>query len=285
MLPFPRILWHEVSTRERPPRQPEPTEIMDDFEQVSSYIDAYRWGGPTSALQLHHLREASYLIRPGDTVLDLACGHGPLLLELAALYPTTTFIGADLSPTMLAHLKATAVARGLGNVSVLHEDIRMVPSRGRRDVDVVISTSALHHLPDEDGLRAVFRRIASVLKTGGAFYVFDFGLLKSAEARRLCVREVAKSAPALTAHDYDLSLQAAFPIEQVFAFADSELPRPFVRMRSALVDFFYFLQTPPRTDRPASVDAYLTRRWNSLPLSLKAEHLTLRRLRIASSVA
>src|SRR5688572_20159869 len=132
--------------RERPARQPESSEAMDDVEQVRSYVKAYEWGGPTSALQLHHLRELSRMIRPGDTVLDLACGPGPLLLELAPLFPQTTFIGVDLSGTMLEYLREEIAARGLANVSVLQEDIRSLPSVGTGTVDLVISTSALHHL-------------------------------------------------------------------------------------------------------------------------------------------
>ena len=78
MLPIHKIIWHEAMAAERPERRPEPEESMDDLAQVRSYVQAYAWSGPTSALQLCHLRSLAGLIRPGDTVVDLACGPGPL---------------------------------------------------------------------------------------------------------------------------------------------------------------------------------------------------------------
>jgi arsenite methyltransferase len=284
MLPIGKIVWTEARTARRAQRKLEPTEAMDEIEQVRAYVQAYEWGGPTSALQLHHLRELSCLIRPRDTVLDLACGPGPLILELAGLFTETTFIGADLSASMLQHLRQQIAARGLNNVSVLQDDIRTLPSLQTRNVNLVISTSALHHLSDEDALRAVFRRINSLLKPGGGFYMFDFGLLKSREARRLFVAEVAKLAPAITTHDYELSLDAAYPIDVVFAIANEELPRPYEFATSAFVDFFYFLKTPPRAVCPARVQAYIDDVWRSLAVSMKLEHLMLRRLRRKTQV-
>lgn len=252
---------------------------MDGVEQVESYVKAYEWGGPTSALQLHHIRELSYIIRPGDTVVDLACGPGPLLLELAAIFPDTKFIGADLSANMLKRLEREATARQLRNVSVLLEDIRTLPSLVDRKVDVVISTSALHHVPDEESLRQVFERIRTLLKSDGGFYLFDFGLLKSRKSRALCVAEVAKLAPPITVLDYDLSLQAAFPIDRVLHFAQAELPRPTTSFVSAFVDFFYFLQGPRRTHPSSNARARISEIWPTLSYQMKLEHLMLRCLR------
>jgi SAM-dependent methyltransferase len=280
MLPVPLIIWHEWRARgNQPRRQPEPHEAMDDAEQVRAYVKAYEWNGPTSALQLHHLRELSRLIRPGDTVADLACGPGPLLLELAPLFPEVSFIGADLSPTMLRHLREEARVRGLKNVTVLEEDIRTLPSLGNGTVDLVMSTSALHHLPEEAGLVDVFRRCRSLLKPDGGFYFFDFGLLRSSAARALFVAEVARLAPPVTARDYAESLDAAFRIDWVRDVARQELPRPFQIARSAFVDICYFLQSPPRVASSPLVEAYVSRRWQQLPVAMKLEHLMLRWLR------
>lgn len=282
MLPIHKILLHELTAAATPARVPEPAEAMEDADQVRSYVAAYEWGGPTSALQLHHLRELSRLIRPGGTVLDLACGPGPLILELAPLYPETRFIGADLSSEMLQYLAGEAKVRGLSNVFTLEEDIRALPSIEPCQVDLIISTSALHHLPTEEGLRQVFHRIRSILGEEGAFYLFDFGLLKTKQAQALFVAEVAKLAPPITAHDYELSLQAAFPINFVFESASEALPRPYVAERSMLVDFLYSLQSPARTTCPPSVESYIARRWHSLSASMKMEHVMLRLLRRSS---
>jgi tRNA G46 methylase TrmB len=99
MIPIPLILWNEYKIKSYPARINEPHETMDDIEQIRSYVKAYEWGGPSSALQLHHLRELSEMIRHGATILDLAFGPGPLLLELAKLYPECHFIGATCRVT------------------------------------------------------------------------------------------------------------------------------------------------------------------------------------------
>lgn len=285
MLPIHTIVWHELRASSPPSRIPEPCEAMENAEQVKSYVAAYEWGGPTSALQLHHLRELSTLIRPGATVLDLACGPGPLLLELAPLYPETRFLGVDLSQEMLQHLSSEASARGLDNISTLEEDIRTLPSVENESIDLVISTSALHHLPDAEGLCEVFRRIGSALAPDGAFYLFDFGLLRSKRARELFVAEVAKLAPPITARDYEASLQAAFPIDFVFGSAAASLPRPYVAAKSAMVDFLYSLQSPPRTACPPAIAAYIDKRWAELSVSMKMEHVMLRLLRQSKTFA
>ena len=279
MLPVAKIIWHELNCSEQPERINEPEEAMDDPDQVAAYIQAYEWGGPTSALQLHHLKELSHMIRPGDTVLDLACGPGPLLLELAEIYPETQFIGADLSPTMLKHIEQTAAKLALKNVSVLCEDVRLLPSIGEKEVDLVITTSALHHLPNEEVLRQVFSRIKSLLKDDGGFYIFDFGQLKSSKTRALCVADVARLAPPITAKDYELSLQAAYPIDLIYQIAREELPKPFAASASAFVDFFYFLQTNRRATPTNKVKRHTLQRSKSLSYSMHVEHFMLRWLK------
>ena len=279
MLPIHRIIWNEMRVRDMPQRVPEPDESMEDIDQVRAYVKAYEWGGPTSALQLQHLFNLSQLIRPGDVVLDLACGPGPLLLELAALYPDCTFVGADLSSPMLAVLSETAQTQGLKNVKVLREDIRHLPSLTEDSVDTVISTSALHHLPDEDSLRQTFYRIEHVLKADGALYLFDFGLLRSPETRRLMVAEVAKKAPAITAADYANSLAASFQIPFVLRLARQTIRRALICESSAFVDFYYFIRTLPRTSTPANVTSYCSARARQFSVETSVERAMLRILK------
>lgn len=211
--------------------------------------------------------------------MDLACGPGPLLLELAELYPDCKFIGADLSPNMLKHLEKYAAQRGLKNVSVLLEDIRTLPSLRDSKVDLVITTSALHHVPTEQGLRDVFKRIKSVLHSDGGFYIFDFGLLKSPKTRGILVKEVGRLASPLTTQDYDLSLQAAFPIPVVIGMAREELPAPFDMQVCSIADIFYIMQTGTRGKPSDRAAAYIDKRWKEMPFALKAEHMMLRVLR------
>jgi arsenite methyltransferase len=280
MLPIHKIIWHEWREKNTPVRVPEPSEAMEDLEQIRAYVKAYEWGGPTSALQLHHLSELSTLIRPGDTVLDLACGPGPLLLELAPLYPDCRFIGADLSRPMLDVLTESCAARGIRNVETLCEDIRVMPSLASGSVDMIITTSALHHLPDLECLGQVFDRAERLLKPEGGVYVFDFGLVKSPRTRELLVADVASKAPAVTAVDYAHSLNAAFPIDEVVKLARRQFRRPLDITSSRFVDFFYFIRSPARCGAAVETMSYVREMRQRCPMPVKMEGSMLSRLQM-----
>lgn len=279
MLPIHKLIWHEWRERQAPERVPEP-EAMVDPEQIRAYVKAYEWGGPTSALQLYHLTQLASMIRPGDTVVDLACGPGPLLLELAPLFPDCRFIGADLSQPMLDALKEAAAQRGLHNIETLREDIRELPSLSQGSVDMVITTSALHHLPDLECLEQVFQRVERLLKPDGGLYVFDFGLVRSPRARALLVADVARKAPVVTAVDYQHSLNAAFPVDEVAIRARRTLTRPLVVRSSRFIDFFYFIRTPDRREPAAGAMAYVQAMRSRCDLSIRAEALMLQKLQV-----
>lgn len=278
MLPIHKLIWHEWRTRDVPQRVPEPSEAMEDPEQIRAYVKAYEWGGPTSALQLYHLTQLASMIRPGDTVVDLACGPGPLLLELAPLFPDCTFIGADLSQPMLDVLSESAAQRRLQNIQTLCEDIRVLPSLKPGSIDMVITTSALHHLPDLDCLEQVFAGAERLLKRDGGLYVFDFGLVRSPKTRALLVADVARKAPAVTAVDYKHSLDAAFPVSEVVARARRGMRRPLIVRSSRFVDFFYFIRTADRCPPAPDVVAYVQAIQARCSLAIRAENLMLQRL-------
>jgi SAM-dependent methyltransferase len=180
---------------------------------------------------------------------------------------------------MLQHLEQEARTRELKNVSVLRDDIRTLLSLQDRTVDLVITTIALHHLPDEVSLRRVLQRIRSLLKPGGRFYIFDFALLKSPKTIRIIVEDAGKLAPPITTRDYDMSLQAAFPLDITCQLAREELPRPFVTSSSGFVDFFVSFKTPSSIQRSSRAQETIDQIWRKLPLSLKFEYFMLRVLR------
>lgn len=251
---------------------------MVDPEQIRAYVKAYEWGGPTSALQLYHLTQLARMIRPGDTVVDLACGPGPLLLELAPLFPDCRFIGADLSQPMLDALKEAAAQRGLRNIETLCEDIRELPSLLPGSVDMVITTSALHHLPDLECLEQVLERVELLLKPDGGLYIFDFGLVRSPKARALLVADVARKAPAVTAVDYKHSLDAAFPVDDVVSCARRAVKHGLAMKASRFVDFFYFIRTSDRVAPSPRVLSYVSTMRARCSLAIRAESLMLRTL-------
>lgn len=279
VIPFAGVLWSEWTSGHRPIRVPEPRETMEGEAQVAAYLKGYEWGGATSALTHHHLRRLSALIRPNDTVVDLGCGPGPLLWELARCYPTARFLAVERSPQLMDQIRKKARDLDLKNVHTLEEDVRELPSLRTASVGLVISTQALHHAGSEEDLRRIFRRVNDVLTPDGGVYFFDFGLLKAAATRRLLVQELARWAPPLTVRDYALSLDAAFPIPIVASMAREEIRRRFRLTASAFIDFFYFLETPPRAAPDAALLARLREKARALPWRSRWELALLRRLR------
>lgn len=111
-------------------------------------------------------------IRPGESVLDVACGTGNLTLT-AKTYagPGGRVHGIDASPEMIA--VARKKAEQSGNAVVF--DVGLAEKLAFPDAafDVVISRLAMHHLPD-DLKRAAFAEMLRVLKPGGRVLIADF---------------------------------------------------------------------------------------------------------------
>lgn len=106
----------------------------------------------------------------GETVLDLGSGPGRDLFAAAdAVGPTGRAIGVDMTAEMLERSRATAVERGLGNVSILEGDLERLPLPCG-SVDVVISNCVINLTDDK---RRTLVEALRVLRPGGRFAVLD----------------------------------------------------------------------------------------------------------------
>jgi demethylmenaquinone methyltransferase/2-methoxy-6-polyprenyl-1,4-benzoquinol methylase len=108
-------------------------------------------------------------LRPGDTVVDLACGTGlNFSLIQRAIGPDGRLIGVDLTDAMLAQAQHRVERHGWSNVSLVQSDASKFdfPS----EVDGILSTYAMSHLPD--ARRAIAHGAAS-LSDGGRWVVLD----------------------------------------------------------------------------------------------------------------
>lgn len=101
-------------------------------------------------------------LRPGTSVLDLACGHGDLANRLAARGCRVT--GLDSSAVFLARARADAAAAGL-SAEYVAGDMRQIPWTGR--FERVISWSTAFGYFDDITNRAVLDGIARALRPGG----------------------------------------------------------------------------------------------------------------------
>jgi demethylmenaquinone methyltransferase/2-methoxy-6-polyprenyl-1,4-benzoquinol methylase len=131
-------------------------------------------------------------LRPGDRVIDLACGTGlnfSLIQERVG--PTGGIVGVDLTDAMLARAEARIEAHGWSNVSVVLADAARFefPS----EVDAILSTYALTQVPE---CAEVIARGAAALSPGGRWVVLDLKLpgYTPRWLTRLAVATVGRSA-------------------------------------------------------------------------------------------
>lgn len=100
-------------------------------------------------------------------VLDFGCGTGLLTLALQPLVTRVT--GTDTSRGMLGVLGQKLEAQGIVNVAtvLLDPDATLAPEAR---VDLIVSSMALHHVPD---LAPLFRRFHETLRGGGQIALAD----------------------------------------------------------------------------------------------------------------
>lgn len=208
--PILKTVLREFVTFERSPRVPEPDLVMDNEEKVAAYTRAGREDGVIAQTYLFNCAHICELIKPGETVLDLACGPATQLGMVARLNPDTHFIGIDLSADMLSKATDHINELGLTNVEFKLGNICSLEDFKSDSVDAVFSTLSLHHLPDINSLDQTFSEIDRILKKDGGLYLLDFSHLKSEKSIHYFAHQYQDRQPELFTEDYLNSLRAAF---------------------------------------------------------------------------
>jgi demethylmenaquinone methyltransferase/2-methoxy-6-polyprenyl-1,4-benzoquinol methylase len=108
-------------------------------------------------------------LRPGDTVVDMACGTGLnfALLE-EAIGPAGRIVGVDLTDAMLARAAARIGKNDWSNVELVQADAVEFEFPAR--VDAILSTYALSQVPQ---CGEVIAHGAAALSEGGRWAVLD----------------------------------------------------------------------------------------------------------------
>lgn len=119
-----------------------------------------------------------------EIVLDVGCGRGLLLTASARRLTTGKAIGIDLWQSVdqsgnhpeitLLNAKTEGVA---DLVEVRTGDMRKLPFEDQT-IDVVVSSLAIHNVPDKEGRAQAIREISRVLKPNGKISLLDFQCTK-----------------------------------------------------------------------------------------------------------
>jgi len=108
-------------------------------------------------------------LKKGDTLIEIGCGTGEFSIEAAKR--CNNVIALDVSKNMLEYAKNKASNGGIANISFVNAGFLSYQHEGK-SVDFVVSSIALHHLPDFWKLMAL-KNINSMLKEKGKFYLHD----------------------------------------------------------------------------------------------------------------
>lgn len=137
-------------------------------------------------------------LRGDERVLDLGCGRGAVLLMIAKLLPRGRAVGVDLWSTADQSGNGEQVTRHNGErehvadrIELHTADMRELPLPDA-SFDVVVSSLAIHNIPDAAGRSRAIDEAARVLRPGGRVVIADIRAAAdyAARLRALGLRDV-----------------------------------------------------------------------------------------------
>lgn len=167
---------------------------MDDFEwDPDTYLGLMAEEIPG----YEELQEATAAATEGvrvERALELGTGTGETALRVLERHRAATWVGVDASEAMLGRARERLPRADL-RVGRLEDGLPPGP------FDLVVSALAVHHL-DAAGKRALFGRVAAVLRPGGRFVLGD-----------LVVPQPGETGPIVVDGQMDLPDSAADQVE------------------------------------------------------------------------
>lgn len=213
-LSIAKIVIRETLTSKTFQREPEPDLVMTDGESVAEFDEATASGGPLDGVHAFILLHASSVLNGAKTVIDMGCGSGQLLLKIAQLHPNISFTGLDLSESMLERAEKNRIALGIQNVKFVSQNICDLKDFGSKSQDAVISSLAMHHLPDLDHLEQMLSEVKRVVTASQRVFLFDHGRLKALKSVADVLSQYQFLSPSLF-KDFEASLKASFSPREI----------------------------------------------------------------------
>jgi len=132
---------------------------LDDPAVASAIDEVSLWSSRFGAMLFEHLE-----LRPGITALDLGCGTGFPLIELAQMHGASSrFVGIDVWSHGLRRARARLDFHGLPTVALVRGDGAMLPFVDGA-FDLVVSNVGVNNFAD---LEETLRECARVTAPGG----------------------------------------------------------------------------------------------------------------------
>jgi arsenite methyltransferase len=137
------------------------------------------WSSRAAKLKVRDRMLDGFSWRGDETVLDVGCGRGLLLIGAAKRLKTGKATGVDiwrsedLSGNSPEAALRNAKAEGLADrVKIESADVRKLPF-GATSFDIVVSSMAIHNIPSSPERAKALREMVRVLKPGGRMAIFD----------------------------------------------------------------------------------------------------------------
>jgi demethylmenaquinone methyltransferase/2-methoxy-6-polyprenyl-1,4-benzoquinol methylase len=149
--------------------------LIETYRKKAKHYDATSRlypvpGYPQRGQRLRAVRALG--LRPGNTVVDMACGTGlNFALLQQAIGPEGRIVGVDLTDAMLGRAQQRTESNGWSNVSLVQSEAAAFDFP--QEIDAILSTYALTQVPE---CAAVIAHGASALSRGGRWAVLDLKL-------------------------------------------------------------------------------------------------------------
>ncbi len=270
-----KVSLREMTTQKPILRLPKDDLVNGDLQEVLTYTDkSLEHQDEMAAANVFNLGHICEVIRDGDTVIDLACGPAILLSQVAKFNPQVKFVGIDRSAEMLKHAQYFVNKQKVGNVDLCYGDITNLSFLADASCDVILSTFALHHLPDENALSAVFNEIARVLKPSGGIYAMEFGRLKSRQSIEDMAHRRLETQSSASTVNFVNSLYAAFSPDE-FKKASKPLLNRSYFYKTSFIPVFVAFKSAIRQTRIAELRNVLNFMKDALPSFHKKDFVNL----------
>ncbi|MGE9291578.1 MAG: class I SAM-dependent methyltransferase [Puniceicoccales bacterium] len=170
-------------------------------------------------LAMELITQAAIVATPTITrCLDIGCGAGNNTIKLLREYSGDFDCDlSDLSEPMLHRAQERLSSETTGAIRIFHGDFRELelPEEG---YDVILAAAVLHHLRDDDDWESTFRKIFTLLRPGGSFWITDLVAHENQRVHALMWQRYA---------DYLIDLGGSEYQKKVFAYIEKEdSPRP-----------------------------------------------------------